>query len=169
MFCWRTQSLISLFWRTHNTNSNGTILYFWDYICLFVLFFEESRQGQSLRGTFGHVQAREILIKGSLRTVRCLYQNCWVMHSRGSLQTRSCTRACMQTLESALPCSAHQKAPLVISFGKKDEHFNANPLNMIFIQLCTTCLWIKNILLKKRGLSHGTGRKASCTCLSLAA
>lgn len=152
------------FCRLHNTKSDTVTLIFWDFI--FVYFLIKVNKGRGWGETLVMWKREK---EGSLRTVRRLFQKCWVMHSRRSLQTCSRTSACIQTFESALPCSAHEKAPPVISFGKKDEHFNANPLNMIFIQLCTTCLWIKNILLKRRGLSYGMGRKAGCTCLSLAA
>lgn len=130
---------------------------------IFILQFvstDESKQWHGVQGA-NERNSKEGSLKNS-----CL---CWVMQSYGSRDTHSHNCACRPAFESAMPCTMHQKGPQVISFGKKDEDLNGNPLNMVFIKLCTTCLWIKNILLKRRGLSCGRGWKASCTCLGLAA
>lgn len=102
-----------------------------------------------------------------------LSQKCWVMHHLWvPADTHTHTGRCTQTFESALPCSVYQKkAPQVISPGEKNEDSNANLLNMILHTGCTTCLRIKDILLKRRSLTYGRGEESQLylvgfSCLS---
>lgn len=136
------------------------------FICLF--FLMKVNKGRDWR---------EILVKCKReKSKRGVSQNCvlplpkLLSNALPLVPTDKLVHPCMHAdiwVSAALQCTS--KSPSSDKLCKMDKHFNANPLNVIFIQLCTTCLWIKNILLKRSCLSYGTGRQASCTCLSLVA
>lgn len=139
------------FWRLHNTISDTMILFFGDLIYLFIYFLMKVNKGRGWRGIL-------VMCKQE-KSKRGVSQNCvlplpkLLSNALPLVPTDKLVHPCMHAdiwLSTALQCTS--KSPSSDKLCKKDKRFNANPLNMIFIQLCTTCLWIKKHSIKEKGL-----------------